>query len=634
MGSSMRVDVERRRGRSNEGVQASPTLSSATRLTTGGRHALESEADRAATFVASRPPRSDAEPAARVLPAIDAPAAFGLGGGAPLPAQAQASLQSGFGFDFRHVRVHTDGRAASLAARMHADAFTTGSHIGFAAGRYAPGTAAGQWLLAHEAAHAIQQSQGGRTSPDGAPPLQLHSHQSHRHTTIEGTRDLFSPEQVAALVVGNWERDLSQCGPEIVNLLNHWDRLKAESATGTLSHAAKTEFLFSYTALMSKLDGYLGANSVRSGTSLGGYRWWEHVDRPGYDIERDAAERWSAADNPSLGRPASDPTPGYLLDMRAYIKDCIIEAVNAYRRSQHSGELRPTVNPWTDSSGREVRRPDGYGVALPDSGTVHDREGVRKFALIEASKRKGRAEFGTDDTSFAPALSRANHAIQDFFSHSNFIEHIIGDSGGPAPQVPFTLARFELDDQLHTLSEKIIGMIDELSRSESQHLLAKVFAINPTSAPEANVVKDDHPAWDARRILKRVQDMMYGGPTAAASHLGSPRHLASLRAQAEEMGRKAKQHASKIGHANVAKDIDHKDGLFELSETLAIEATYRIDRLAAQAMTAAHPDSATGILAAALLNVDGLLSLPRADHPFVPIIQKWWKAHRPAKTGS
>jgi hypothetical protein len=73
-----------------------------------------------------------------------------------------------FGHDFSRVRIHADAQADEAAYAMDAKAFTVGSHIVFAAGRYAPHTAEGQHLLAHELAHTLQQ---GEQSP--AQPLRV-----------------------------------------------------------------------------------------------------------------------------------------------------------------------------------------------------------------------------------------------------------------------------------------------------------------------------------------------------------------------------------------------------------------------------------------------------------------------------
>lgn len=91
----------------------------------------------------------------------------GLSGrGAPLSASSRRYFERTFGQELAGVRLHTDGPAAAMAQRAHAHAFTVGSDIVFAPGRYAPETSEGSRLLAHEMAHVAQQ----RTQP--APGIQ------------------------------------------------------------------------------------------------------------------------------------------------------------------------------------------------------------------------------------------------------------------------------------------------------------------------------------------------------------------------------------------------------------------------------------------------------------------------------
>ena len=83
--------------------------------------------------------------------------------GRPLDAETRAEMGRGFGHDFGRVRVHADADADESARRVDALAYTVGQEVVFAAGRYAPGTAAGKRLLAHELAHVIQQERGAST---------------------------------------------------------------------------------------------------------------------------------------------------------------------------------------------------------------------------------------------------------------------------------------------------------------------------------------------------------------------------------------------------------------------------------------------------------------------------------------
>src|SRR6516164_1727286 len=65
-----------------------------------------------------------------------------------------------FGWDFSHVRVHTDAVAARSAAAVNARAFTWGQDVVFGHQQLAPETDPGRQLLAHELTHVVQH--GGR----------------------------------------------------------------------------------------------------------------------------------------------------------------------------------------------------------------------------------------------------------------------------------------------------------------------------------------------------------------------------------------------------------------------------------------------------------------------------------------
>jgi uncharacterized protein DUF4157 len=77
--------------------------------------------------------------------------------GRPLDAGTRGFMESRFGRDFSHVRVHDDARAAASARAVDAHAYTVGENIFFATDRYDPQSAPGRRLLAHELAHTVQQ---------------------------------------------------------------------------------------------------------------------------------------------------------------------------------------------------------------------------------------------------------------------------------------------------------------------------------------------------------------------------------------------------------------------------------------------------------------------------------------------
>lgn len=80
------------------------------------------------------------------------------GQGEGLDSATQRVMEAGFGHDFSMVRVHHDAMAAQSAVALRANAYTVGQRIAFGPGKYAPGTRAGQWLLAHELTHVVQQA--------------------------------------------------------------------------------------------------------------------------------------------------------------------------------------------------------------------------------------------------------------------------------------------------------------------------------------------------------------------------------------------------------------------------------------------------------------------------------------------
>jgi Domain of unknown function (DUF4157) len=80
------------------------------------------------------------------------------GSGRALNAGLRADMEERFGHDFSGVRVHQGGLAERSAREVNARAYTVGSDVVFDAGEFAPGSQAGQRLIAHELAHVVQQT--------------------------------------------------------------------------------------------------------------------------------------------------------------------------------------------------------------------------------------------------------------------------------------------------------------------------------------------------------------------------------------------------------------------------------------------------------------------------------------------
>jgi pyrrolidone-carboxylate peptidase len=78
--------------------------------------------------------------------------------GRPLERSLRERLEPRFGADFSGVRVHTDSPSARDVSAL---AYTVGRDVVFAPGQYAPGTAQGDRLIAHELTHVVQQGTAG-----------------------------------------------------------------------------------------------------------------------------------------------------------------------------------------------------------------------------------------------------------------------------------------------------------------------------------------------------------------------------------------------------------------------------------------------------------------------------------------
>jgi hypothetical protein len=100
-----------------------------------------------------------------VHPDVEAAIAATQGRGRSLAGDVSRNVEATVGSPLGDVRVHTDDHAAALARAVSARAFTVGSDIYFGSGEYNPGTRDGAQLIAHEAAHVVQQRGAPRSGP-------------------------------------------------------------------------------------------------------------------------------------------------------------------------------------------------------------------------------------------------------------------------------------------------------------------------------------------------------------------------------------------------------------------------------------------------------------------------------------
>jgi hypothetical protein len=114
------------------------------------------------SVLAHRVPTEEPVPRARWAQAI------AQGHAAPLPPALRRSLESRLAADLGDVRIHTGAAAARLCSALGARALTWGHDILFADGAYAPHSASGLRLLAHEIVHVLQQRAAAARPARGA----------------------------------------------------------------------------------------------------------------------------------------------------------------------------------------------------------------------------------------------------------------------------------------------------------------------------------------------------------------------------------------------------------------------------------------------------------------------------------
>lgn len=109
------------------------------------------------------------------------------GQGIALPDAVRGRMEKAFGRSFAGVRVHIGDRSAAAAEALNAQAVAMGSHIHFAAGQYAPGTQAGDAVIAHELTHVVQAMEGRLPGSGGVS-----------NTSMAAEREAYGNESLAS----------------------------------------------------------------------------------------------------------------------------------------------------------------------------------------------------------------------------------------------------------------------------------------------------------------------------------------------------------------------------------------------------------------------------------------------------
>jgi outer membrane protein OmpA-like peptidoglycan-associated protein len=136
--------------------------------------------------------------------------------GRPLDRTTRSFFEPRFGHDFSGVRIHTGAVAAESARQVHALAYTVGSNVVFRSEQFAPDTASGRRLLAHELTHVVQQRRNGQSAsptlrraeaPSDCPPGARIPKQVGKPDSTNGCyddREIYGPGKVQAFGKTRW----------------------------------------------------------------------------------------------------------------------------------------------------------------------------------------------------------------------------------------------------------------------------------------------------------------------------------------------------------------------------------------------------------------------------------------------
>jgi hypothetical protein len=326
--------------------------------------------------------------------------------GSPLPPSASAASAL-LGGAAAEVRVHQGPAAdAKLSARPGALAVTEGSDIHVATAAPAP---SGRLLLAHEAAHVVQQRAPGPTADHvateaeadqaavdaslGRTPTIRHAStglqyfEAPKHSaTLRTAMDKagFSDKEQDAAYFGNWCRDLSQ-------------------------------------ALVPALAGKIGPNATFQLVNLMAIRHFGHGVTP---AQLGAYSTREHIDNPA-GTTAGGKAPG----ISPGADDKIGDILDSGRRKiegypDTADPITGTKQSVAGTSGEQSLTPDAMAkaFAVNEAGIPGYIQNSKQYILeeYEAAKTAGRNESGLYH------VGNFSHTCEDLFAHSNFVEIAMG----------------------------------------------------------------------------------------------------------------------------------------------------------------------------------------------------------------
>ncbi len=329
----------------------------------------------------------------------------------PLDEATRAFMEPRFGHDFGRVRVHNDDSAARTNLALNARAYTVGEHILFGAGQYAPDTRTGKRILAHELCHVIQQREGlveGRPDAEGirvSDPVDRFERAAElvaARVTDTSSQPAPSRDVLPASKAATGTAPLSTRGPRRMGIVQRYlagseghggIEEDALQEAGLSRPEAKLAYYGNWLRDLSQIgDGQAIHEIIRilatgefgrapTDAEIGHYLASEHMDRP---------DKGGTAEDPLLSaKERETKTRALVGEQRRWVEE------------QQRAQFRDLIQQRADLSG------------LPRWIEVGKEHAKRKLAEAVAL---GRTPEGLQ------ALGNGLHAVEDYFSHSNFIE--------------------------------------------------------------------------------------------------------------------------------------------------------------------------------------------------------------------
>jgi hypothetical protein len=589
----------------------------------------------------------------------------------------RATMEAAFGADFGGVRAHLG--AADAMHALGAEAAASGETVAFASPSPSP------WLVAHELAHVVQERRRGSGSgaasdqssaaereadavadrvaagePAGpiveapAAAVQRFAPENHEEVTARGLSPTFSREEIGAIYQANWERDFSQGHRAIANAAIAWSHVKRVAVEAPAEFdAAADEFL-------AAVEVVIEINFTDSTEqSLGGYRYWEHMDQPSImdniDPLRIEVSTEAVWDNPDphgnaedRWEGASNRLAGYLCDSKAYIKDQMVAAIDAYRLATQRDLVGGEIDNWSD-----VEKPPGYTspgarpkwsdpetvtTRLPadhDDDRVEARAPIRADAAERAAGHGARTDAQHDEALWSVVgqhLGRAMHAFEDFWAHSNWLELAQDLKSGAEERVDNTdlfTGEFGTGSKAHALGHKLLALASAFRRDTEamRRICAGVVREDDEQIIDATENLHDDAGGAKREMLDvsiaadDVEELIQDEGYRVEQFLCNDDWLAAVEAKGEALIEEGDRASGREDHGSVAKDQHEHGNDFEAASRLAAAANLIVFAPLRPIMDERDVDRALALTEGQLTLVDRMLQAPSPDHPLWELVE-------------